>query len=110
MKKIYAISFLTVTVLALPLLAGAQQGIAPVPVTSQNIGKLIDNVLNFVFGLFIAIAVLFIIYAAYLYLTSGGDEEKTKESKKWIWATIIALVIAFLARTVVAVVRGVLGF
>lgn len=114
MKKIYAISIITAA-LVLPLLAGAQApppnsaGIVPVKLNEQPVPDLIDKVLNFVFGLFLAISVLFIIYAAYLYLMSGGDEEKTKEAKKWIWATVVALIIAFLSKTIIGVVRSVLS-
>lgn len=109
MKKISALgAILIITVL--PTLVLAQSGIAPVPVPQDvGLGNLIVTIINFVFGVFLAVAALFIIYAAYLYLTSGGDPEKRKSANGWLIWAIVAIVVAFISRTIVTVVRNVLG-
>ena len=94
-------------VVAFPLLAGAQGGIPPgdpLP-ADTDFFFIINNIINWAFGLLLILAVAFIIWAAFLYLTSGGNEEKTGTAKKYIIAAVIAIIIAALARVVVFVVR-----
>ncbi|MFH1161725.1 MAG: hypothetical protein V1696_00375 [Candidatus Jorgensenbacteria bacterium] len=94
--------------LALPLFAGAQP-----PTLAQNISSyaditaLITKIGNWFFGILVAVAVLFILYSAFLYLTSGGDEEKVKAAKNYLVYAIIAIAIGVLARGIVYVVTTV---
>ncbi len=112
-KKV--VSFLaTSAVLATPVLAGAQN--PPVlpdsTQTVQNYGTLVDKfniVGNWMFGILLLLAVIFIVYAAFLYLTSGGDEDKTKTAKNYIIYAVIAIAVAILARGIIAVVGSFFG-
>ena len=115
MKKV-SIAFLTAAAL-LPLIAAAQ-AVPPVTVggvPSQNVNPDVNvytimlTVLNWAFGLLVVLAALFIIYAAFVYLTSGGDTEKTESAKKYIIYAVVAIVVAALARAVVVIVRGLLS-
>lgn len=107
-----------VSMLALPLLAGAaiqipgggaQQNI-PVGITS--FGGFIDvfkTLITWMFTILLILAVIFIILAAFSYLTAGGDEEKlSKAHQKIIWA-IVAIAVAFLAQGVSYVVGELLN-
>lgn len=49
------------------------------------------------------IAVVMLIYAAYLYITAGTNEDNTKKAKTTITYAIIGLVIAILSYTIVKV-------
>ena len=110
MNTIKKVSLISLAVGLIPFLALAQSDIVPVTVPPNvGLGRLIDSILNFFFGLFLAIAALFIIYAAYLYLTSGGDAEKLTTAKNVIIYAVVAIIVAFISRTIVAVVRNVLG-
>jgi|SRR3989344_9310936 len=93
------------TVVALaPLLAAAQPTNIPggfeVPNIPEevNLAATITNVLYFVFAILIAIAAIFIVYSAFLYLTSGGDEEKLEKAKKFLIYAIVAVVVALAGR------------
>ena len=94
----------------LPVLVMAQS--LPTLPTSQTTGitdyasviKLIKNITSWLFGILLVAAVLFLIYAAFLYLTSGGDEEKTKKAKSYVIYAIIAVAIGILAYSIVALV------
>ena len=109
MKRI--LKFVSVAAAGLPLLVLAQGGISPVtPPATINIQQIINTVINWAFGLLIALAVLFIFYAAFLYLTAAGDAEKVKSASNYIIYAVIALVVAFAARGLVAIVRGLVGF
>ncbi|PIP30190.1 hypothetical protein COX26_00085 [Candidatus Jorgensenbacteria bacterium CG23_combo_of_CG06-09_8_20_14_all_54_14] len=90
--------------LVLPLLAGAQPVLGQ-PITGySSIITWITTAGNWFFGILVALAVIFILYAAFLYLTSGGDEEKVKKAKSYLVYAIIAVAIGLLARGIVYLV------
>ncbi|MEK7629945.1 MAG: pilin [Patescibacteria group bacterium] len=63
---------------------------------------------DWLMGIFWTLAVGMVIWAAFLYLTAGGDEEKVKEAKKRILYAVIAAVIALLATGIQAIVGNLL--
>ena len=79
-----------------PRLAGAVVPTAPpssVVSTSLSpidaVVALLEKLGGWFWGIISALAAVFIVYAAFLYLTSGGDEEKVKTAKKYIVYAII---------------------
>lgn len=97
----------------LPALASAQ---APATLpstesygTATGVKGLATIVVNWMFGILLILAVVFIVWAALLYLTSGGDEEKTKKAREMIIAAVIAIAIAILARAIVSFVGSIFG-
>jgi heme/copper-type cytochrome/quinol oxidase subunit 2 len=90
--------------LSLPLLAGAQ---IPLPGGNPSqVGGVIQNIIDFVTNFIFIVAVGFIIYAAYLYLTSSGEQEKVTEARKVITYAIVAIIIAFLARSIISFIAN----
>ncbi len=78
--------------------------------TAVDVGVIINNITSWVSGLLIAVAVLFVIYAAYLYLTSAGDAEKVKSASNYILYAVIAVVVALASRGLIALGRAIFGF
>ncbi|TSC96486.1 MAG: Uncharacterized protein Athens071426_97 [Parcubacteria group bacterium Athens0714_26] len=79
-------------------------------VTSLNdVSAIIGNIINWLMGLFFVVAVLFLFYAAFLYLTAAGDEEKVKKAKNQLIYAIIAIAIALLSGTVQFIVQNTLN-
>lgn len=77
----------------------ADFGIPPVP-TIQSVGGLVGivaNIVGWVYTIFFIVAVLFILLAAYKYLTAGGDIDATKEARQMLIYASIAIVVALLA-------------
>jgi len=108
------VSFLaTSAVLFTPFLAGAQPTLPTAGQTGiQNYGALttkFDVIGNWMFGILLFLAVIFIIYAAFLYLTSGGVEEKTKQAKDYIIYAVIAIAVAILAKGIIALIGSFFG-
>ncbi|KKR07659.1 MAG: hypothetical protein UT32_C0008G0014 [Parcubacteria group bacterium GW2011_GWC2_39_14] len=66
----------------------------------QTVGKIIKIFLDVLGIIFLCI----VLYAGYLYMTSGGDPEKTKTAKAWIINAVIGLIIIFLSYSIVAFV------
>lgn len=78
--------------------------------TALNIKILISNVARWTAGLIAAVAVLFVIYAAYLYMTSAGDPAKVADASKYILWAIIASIVALSAFGIIALGKAIFGF
>jgi len=68
------------------------------------IGKIVTWLLGFV-G---ALAVLMIIVAGIMYLTSGGDEGRVEKAKQWLIYAIVGLIVALLGWVIVNSVISIL--
>ncbi|MDO8466986.1 MAG: hypothetical protein Q7S83_02485 [bacterium] len=104
-KTIIAISSLA------PLMAFADISGIPTGIKAgtTNLGKLISDVSGWATGLLIALSVLFVIYAAFLYLTAGGDPKNVENAKNIIIYAVIAIVIALMANLVASIAKGLVG-
>lgn len=107
--------YLTAGGLLLPLLTLAQVTVPPVtgaPVTSvqsiNDVTRIIVSLVNWITGLFFVAAILSLFYAAYLYMSASGDEEKLGKAKNQLIYSIIAIAIALLAGSVRYIVASVL--
>ena len=92
--SIFASSSLALTIPPLP------GGGAPNPSNISDIQGLyavVTRILGWVYTLFFVGAALFILFAAFTYLTSGGDPEKVGNAKNQIIYAAIAIVVALLA-------------
>lgn len=76
--------------------------------TPEKVIGLIQRVTDWAYSILLVLAVLFIVYAAYLYLFSEGDTEKTEKAKKQIFYAVVAVAIAILAKGIIAFVQNVL--
>lgn len=97
----------------MPLLAGAQFGSEPVPggfdKSTTNVSQLIGKILNIVLGIVGLIAVLFLVWGGFQYITSAGDEEKVKSAKGTMINALIGVVVVILAYALVRVVTNAIG-
>ena len=88
---------------------GTQQNI-PQGITSfGGFIEVFKTMITWVFTLLLIFAVLFIIMAAFSYLTAGGDEEKVAGAHKKIIYAVVAIAVAFLAQGVSYVVGELLN-
>lgn len=78
-------------------------------ITLNDLERIIINIANVLFFLLVISTTFFVLYAAYLYLTSGGEAETTKKARNYIIYAAIALAIGFFARALPGVVAGVVG-
>ena len=113
---------LGLVILLMPMVAGAQTqnpfgqtsvggpGASGSEVNSVgDIFQVLCRVLGWLFVFFIAIAVIFVIYAGWKYLTAGGEEEKIKEANRTLIYAVVAMVVAVLARSIPYVVANFVG-
>ncbi|MCL5017460.1 MAG: pilin [Patescibacteria group bacterium] len=71
--------------------------------------SIITKIVNWLTGLFFVAAILFIFYAAWLYLTAAGDEDKVAKAKNQLMYSIVAIAVALLAGTMRYIVQSILS-
>lgn len=107
----------SLTSFLLPVLAFAAFQPAPftIPENSSLTGggngivALLRIVANWMFTILLLLAVIFIIYAAFIYLTSAGDTEKAGKGHKIIIYAAVAIGVAILAKGLVFIVAQLVG-
>ena len=102
----------TVLTFAAPLFVLAQQA-PPLPTTQiRSVGGLIGllcQVMNWVFIVFIIIAVIYIVLAGWKYLSAGGEADTIKEANHQLIYAVVAIAIAILARSAPFIIQSFLG-
>ncbi|PIT93370.1 MAG: hypothetical protein COU06_00155 [Candidatus Harrisonbacteria bacterium CG10_big_fil_rev_8_21_14_0_10_38_8] len=97
-----------------PVVALAQSINIPASEVPQGItsfGGFLDvfaTLISWIFTLLLVIAVIMILYAAFLYLTGGGNDDKIKKAHSTIIYAVIAIAVAFLAQGISFVVAELL--
>ncbi len=74
-----------------------------------KIVTIIDSVAGWFFAVFLALAVVFLIWAAFLYLTAAGSQEKVGNAKNALIYAIIAIVVALIAGGLTNIISSILG-
>ncbi len=95
MKSVYSLPLL-----ALTIIPGTRPDVGITPSSVQNVSDLVDIIIRIVqwtYLIFFTLAVLFIILAAFTYLTAAAEPEKIKKAKSQIIYAVIAIAIALLA-------------
>jgi hypothetical protein len=110
----------SIIALVLPAMAFAQTLPSPTAPTQTNVPQgnitsmqsilqLFCTVFAWAFWFLIVLAVIFIIVAAFKYLTAAGDPEKVKSAGTMLIYTAVAIVVALLARAIPLVIGSFLG-
>ena len=82
--------------------------------TTEDVMTVIESITNWMYTIFMALAVIMIVYAAFVYLTAGGIGTKkdspaavTRAHKMLVYA-VVAIAVAILARGIVVVVKSII--
>lgn len=67
------------------------------PTSLSNFGELINKIVNFAITFAGAIAVIYLIYAGFNYITSQGNPKKVAAAKQGIFAGLIGVAIVLIA-------------
>lgn len=103
MKKVLA--SIVLTSLALPMVVLAQPA---VPTGYEAVFITINNLINYLFWILIFGAAIIIAVAAFTFLTAAGDVDKTKKARDYITYALVAVIVGFLAKGIVALVARML--
>jgi uncharacterized membrane protein len=81
----------------LPAIAMAQTAPPSVNLTRDSILDLLNTTLTWIDAIIFIIGILIILYAAFLYMTAAGDEEKIAKAKRTFIYGLVGVGIAILA-------------
>lgn len=70
--------------------------------------SILNQILTWISIIFWIVAVIFILYAAFLYLTAAGDAEKVKKASSQLLYAVIAIAVALMATIIPSFVANVL--
>lgn len=90
---------LTLVCLAAPV-ALAQKAVTTEKVKDLTVEDVAKSIISWVLGIITLVAVIMIIYAGIMWITSAGDDTKLKSAKAMLMAAIIGLIIAVIAYAV----------
>jgi hypothetical protein len=113
MKKI-AYSAASISVLGLLMggsVLGASTTITPPPPSGMATGSfstLLTYVVNFILSILGILGIVGIAVAGVLYITSGGDEKRTENAKKWMLYSIVGIIVAILGYVIVKTIESIL--
>ena len=98
----------------LPLVAHAQGGLSGVPPptgTAQgDLAQVILRLINYVLAIVGVIALAYLVYGGFTYITSAGNEDKVEAAKEIIINAVVGVVVIGIAAALVNfVIRGVGG-
>lgn len=79
------------------------------PQTVSGVVDILRNVVRWIYIIFFIIAVMFILFAAFNYLTAGGEAEKITTAKNQLIYAIVAIVVALLAVGFEVIIRNFLS-
>jgi heme/copper-type cytochrome/quinol oxidase subunit 2 len=101
---------LTLAIVAVPLVAGAQFT-TPNPAGTglpgdSNIQNFIIRIINILLAIAGLVAVLFLIIGGFRYITAAGNEEASGSAKKIITNAIIGIVVIILSFVIVRVISN----
>ena len=92
--------FILLFVIAMP--AMAQEAVS----SFDDIVGLFVKAARWLYTIFFIVATMYILFAAYTYLTAGGDATKVEKATKMIKNAVIAIVVALLASGVALVINN----
>lgn len=105
MKKVLA-SLILATLLAVPIVGLAYEE-APIIISEPGeLEELIDTVIDWVFTIVMGLAILFIILAAFFYITAAGNPETIGKGKTMLIYALVGIAVALLARGLPLLIRA----
>ena len=80
---------------------GQDANLINIPEISLDPFQILWKAVNWFFNFVIIFGIIFIIYAGYTYVTSGGDSGKTKKAMQILMFALIGIAIALLAKALI---------
>jgi len=78
------------------------------PQTAGQVLDVIENITNWVFAIFLAISIIFLIWGAFEFVTGEGNPEQISSAKRRLLYAVIGIGLALLANAVPAVLRSII--
>jgi hypothetical protein len=85
---------------------GLDKARSAAPLPDKEAQPILDNIVGILLGLVGSLALLAIVGGGFMYVTSFGDESKTKKAKTIIQWAIVGLAVAILSFSIINTVTG----
>lgn len=80
------------------------------PITAESFEAVATAIADFLINKLLApISVIIVLYAAFLYMTAGGSEEKVKKAHKALFWALVGIGVVLIGSGVVNIIKDVLG-
>jgi ascorbate-specific PTS system EIIC-type component UlaA len=104
MKK-YLLSPIIISLLTFPLLVLAQDPAEIPRFSGLGFYSRLEVLRDWIFTIFLITAVIFLVIAAFTFVTASGDPEKVIKARKFVLYALIGVAVAVAARGLVALVQ-----
>jgi len=74
-----------------------------------SIVELVETLVNWFFWILMAVAVFMLLFAAFNWLTSAGNEEKVTSARKMLIWAIVGIIIALISKGLIEVIKNLVG-
>lgn len=81
----------------------------PNPLFTSDLVSLIDRIATWLLGIGSTIAVIVVLWAAFLFMTSGGSKDQVTRARQTLWYAVIGLTVLLLAKGVTLFIQNVLS-
>jgi hypothetical protein len=79
------------------------------PLSTNSFEALVMGIINWILGIVVSLAILFLIIGGLMYIVSAGDEERIKKAKNIIMYAIIGLGVVILSWSIITELKDILG-
>jgi len=76
---------------------------------AESITELIDSIATWLLGIGSTIAVIVVLWAAFLFMTSGGSKDQVTKARQTLWYAVIGLTVLLLAKGVTLLIQNILS-
>jgi hypothetical protein len=115
-KNLITITLTLVVFLAVPTISvlAAEPGvISPLTPTTRDIccgpNSVMETIVNWLFTILLTVAALFIIIAAYYFVTASGNPETVSKARNFVLWALVGVAIAIASRGLVSLVGKITG-
>jgi len=102
----YLLGLTLVSLLALPTIIVAAVNTTNLP--NVEVIDALNKIVNLLYTVLLVVAALFIVIAAFTFITAGGDPEKVNKARDQVMYAVIGVIVALLAKGLVWLVTTLL--
>lgn len=83
------------------------QGPQQVP-RNLEILKVFERIVDWMFTILLIVAAMYIVMAAFSFITAQGDVEKVAKARQWVLMALVGVAVAFMARGLVFLIQQII--
>ncbi|MDO8633035.1 MAG: pilin [Candidatus Wildermuthbacteria bacterium] len=80
------------------------------PLQAKTFTDLINNIMNFLFGVSIVVIPIMVVFAGFMFLTAGGNPAQFTKARGLLLWTAVGFGVILLAKGLTTVLRQIIGF